>query len=135
MPFLMLAGAWWKAGVGIVLGILIALPIGQFIGARHARQQEQAARAVAIADALQRQAAITEKTYAQRLADAQRIAAARQELTDAVADLPDENPTPRDVLFACQQLRQQGTDVSNLPECQRTPGAPQAPPGPTGAVK
>jgi len=122
-----LARSWWKAGAGFVLGAVIAFPLGQCSGSQRAEEREQAARAVAITEALKTDSAAKEVAAGERLADAAAVADLKQELTDAVTEVADSAPTPSDVALGCARLRAQGTDVSDLPACGRPSGSAQAP--------
>ena len=112
---------------GLALGVVLAFPLGQCSGERRQHKLEEAQRAVAIAEALKRQNTATEKGAAQSLRDAQAVADAERKLTDAVADLPDETPSVRDVQLTCERLRNQGDDVSNIPACSGPRAADQTP--------
>lgn len=125
--FLKVLQAWWKAGVGVIIGLILAYPLGQCSGARREHRLEEAQRAVAIAEALKKDEAIKELTAAQRTADAEAVATKKQELTNELAKMPDEAPTQRDVALACGRLRQQGTDVSDLSACSGPKGSAQTP--------
>lgn len=118
--------AWWKAAAGLAVGLVLAYPLGQCSGARRQHRLEEAQKAVAVAEALKKDAAIKDLTAAQRVADAEATAAKKQELTDALADMADEVPSQRDVALACGRLRQQGVDVSDLPACGGPAGPAEA---------
>jgi hypothetical protein len=57
-----------------------------------------------------------ETASAERLNDALSNNAAREELTDALDQLPDAVPSDRRVRLACERLRRQGTPADDLPE-------------------
>ncbi|CAN5370337.1 hypothetical protein BH09PSE1_BH09PSE1_17620 [soil metagenome] len=64
----------------------------------------------------------------ERLADALSTATTKQELSNAVANLPDARPSDRRIALACERLRQQGTDTTALPACVGSPRPAQAGP-------
>ncbi|WP_404415574.1 hypothetical protein [Brevundimonas vesicularis] len=80
-----------------------------------------------------RQAVQTQKTEAkasgareiaavERLTDTLSNNAAREELNDALKDLPDAVPSDRRVRLACVRLSRQGTPAADLPERCRSVG-------------
>lgn len=120
--------SWWKGGIGFIVGAIFIFPIAQCSGEHRQKKLEAAQEAIAVATALKTDQVARYKSANERLADAQAIAEKQKELTDVVADLPDESPTTIDLALACQQLRNQGTDISDLPACRPTPSARQTNP-------
>lgn len=106
--------------------LLPAFLLGQCSGADHVRDQAKAATAVATVEALKSTSVANSQSADERVADAIAIAETKQELTDAVANLPDEVPSLRRVSLGCARLRQAGTDVSSIPACTGSTGSAQA---------
>lgn len=106
------------AAIALLAIIVVALTTVFLMGRSAERKQTEAAQAVAVAEALKTDGKAKEKAADTRLADATAVATMKEELTDAVADLPDEIPGARRVALACQRLRHQGADVSNVAACR-----------------
>lgn len=82
---------------------------------RHAEE----ARVAANARAADRNTAAVSQAADQRVTDTLNTATLKQELSDAVAQMPDAVPSPRRVALACERLRQQGARDGDLPaECR-----------------
>jgi hypothetical protein len=118
---------WWKAALGAVLMFGPAFLLGQCSGKDIEQDRQEAARAVAVVEALQNDGAAKEVAAGERLADAVAVAEMKEELTDAVQDLPDGLPSARRVALACARMRADGRDVSDLPACSGPGGGAQAP--------
>ncbi len=118
---------WWRAllGAAVVAGPCFLL--GQCAGAASEKDRQQAAAAVATVEALKTDRAAKERAADERLADAEAVADLKEELTDAVADLPDDEPSARRVALGCARLRNQGLDTSRLPACGGSAGQAKAP--------
>lgn len=114
-----------KRLVGILGIALIAVALLAYVyakGVSRERDRQEAAQAVAVAEALKLDGRAKEAAAGERLADAQQVATVKEELTDAVANLPDAVPSARRVALACERLRQQGADLSGVPACFRPGG-------------
>lgn len=96
----------------------LCLPLGYCKGESAGTARADAARAVANVEALKTDGSAKELAAVERLNDTAAIAAKREELTNAVADLPDSIPTVRRVALGCVRLRQQGTDPATIPACR-----------------
>jgi hypothetical protein len=127
---LTIARAWWKLVPGFVLGALIAFPLGQCSGDARATKRHEAANAAAQVQALTEDARAKETAAAERMNDAADVAAMKERLSDAVATLPDDVPSPRRVALGCQRLREAGTGDADLPSVCRPAGQAQARPAP-----
>lgn len=125
-----LAKSWWKAGVG---ALVVAGPVflmGQCSGADIQKDRAEAARAVATQAAIKTDLGAQAKSADERLADQAEVTNLTEELTDAVAEVPDEKPDAVAVALGCQQLRNAGRDVSGLPACSGPQGRAEARPTP-----
>lgn len=124
VPLLLPALSWLRANrkTAMVIAALVLIAgtlLFVYLRGRHdAHQKDEAARAVAIAEALKIDAKAKEKTDEVRVSDAREVAALKEELTDAVADVPDSVPDAAAVALGCQRLRNAGADVSDLPACR-----------------
>lgn len=106
---------WAFVGLVVVVGVLLFVYLkGRSDNAR----KEEAARAVAVAEAVARDAKADSRSADARLQDAVVVAALREDLTDAVAEVDDTLPDPAAVALGCQRLRNAGADVSKLPACR-----------------
>lgn len=104
-----------------VIAILIftALALGYCAVTGPGREARKVDAAVAMANSKTQatDTAAREAAADERLADALSTANTKQELTDAVSKLPDARPSDRRIALACERLRQQGTDTTNVPAC------------------
>lgn len=108
--------SWWKLGAGVILGAVLAFPLGQCSGARNQEAHEKADRAISITEALQQDTKAKEKGAAQALEDAATVADQTEKLANAVAALPDAVPSARRVRLMCEWMRNDpAADLSNLP--------------------
>lgn len=121
---------WWRAVLGAAVAAGPCLLLGYCQGADVTKNKAEASRAVAVAEALKTDGASKEVAAGERLADAKANAAMREELVNAVQDLPDGQPSARRVALGCERLRQSGRDVSDLPACSRPASGVQAGPRP-----
>lgn len=133
MTWLAIKAAWSTWRPALLGAAVVAAPcflLGQCAGAVHEKDRQEAAAAVATVEALKTDGAAKEKAAGERLADAEAVADLKEELTDAVADLPDDEPSARRVALGCARLRNQGQDTTRLPACGGSAGQAQAPTGP-----
>jgi len=133
MTWLALKAAWTTSRPALLGAVAVAAPcflLGQCAGAAREKDRQAAAAAVATVEALKTDRAAKEQAADERMADAEAVADLKEELTDAVADLPDDEPSARRVALGCARLRNQGLDTSRLPACGGSAGQAQAPAGP-----
>lgn len=107
----------WRILVGALGLIAVCLTLGYCEGKKAGKAQADAARAIANVEALKVDGAAKEKAADERVADTQQVLELKQELTDAVAEIPDTVPDGVAVTLGCQRLRAQGTDTSAIPAC------------------
>ena len=111
-------GAYWKIAAAFILGALLTAPLAYCEGKSAGAAKSKAAAAIATVEVMKVDADAKEVAAIERRDDDAEIAAKKQELTDAVADLPDALPSARRVALACQRLRQQGTDTKPIAACR-----------------
>ena len=127
LPFIM-AHKRLVAGIGVLFVVLI-IALGLYAkGRSDANKRNEAAKAIAIAEAVKLDSKAKEHAATQRLKDAEQVADLKEQLTDAVAQVPDTVPDPVAVQLGCQRLRNSGADVSKLPACSGPTGQTQASP-------
>lgn len=110
-----------SARAAIITGIAVAalcVPLSYCQGLSAGKARAKAAVAIATVEALKVDGDAKDVAAIERRNDDAAVAARKEELTDAVANLPDEMPSARRVARACVQLRQQGTDTADLPACR-----------------
>lgn len=106
---------WLIAGL---LAVAIAAGVLYAKGRSDEHKKTEAARRVAEAEAIKLD------THAKGLAGADlekhiaQIAEHKEELTNAVAQVPDTVPDAVAVRLGCERLRLQGTSTADLPACQ-----------------
>lgn len=113
-----LARAWWKAGVGAILGAALALPVGQCQGRDHARTESRAKVAEADARAIAANAALNERLAADRAADTAKITETAKGRTDAIHAGPDERTSGPQCRADRKRLLNAGAREADLPRCQ-----------------
>lgn len=84
--------------------------------------------AVAVGKAQVRGAEARETAATERGNDAATVAAQHEERNDAIHSGPDARPSAVTISRRCVQLRQQGHDLSTVPECGGRPSPPKAAP-------
>lgn len=126
LAILTFAKRWWRALVGALVMFPLAFLLGQCSGAKNERVRVDAARAIANVETMKTDGAAQAKAADERVKDTLAITEQQQELTDAVADLPDALPSARRVALACERLRQQGADTATVPACSRSANRAQA---------
>lgn len=103
------------------LAIVLMLTLGWHRSHQAAvRAKVEAAVAQETVKIVTRDAEVREKAADERLADALNNAEAREEMIDALDDLPDARPSARRLRLACERLRRQGEDP--LPAVCRSEG-------------
>ena len=118
LAILAFARANWKALVGLILGIILCWPVASCSGRADGRAQMRAALVQANIKALAAQRQAEDLASRERLADQRATASLERNLADAVANIPDAVPNARRLARACAQLRSQGLDTANLPQCR-----------------
>lgn len=103
--------------LGAALAVIALLAVVYLKGVNAERDRQEAAKAVAIVEAMKTDEKAKEKAAEVRLADAAEVAEMKEDLTNAVASLPDDVPSARRVALACARLRAQGADLSGIPAC------------------
>jgi hypothetical protein len=130
IPFIgpaLAAGGWWKALVGALVVAPAVFLLGQCSGAKNESNKTRAASAVAVSAAVTKNDAAHETSSSERAADTKVVTQLTQELTNAVASVPDTLPDPVAVRLGCERLRHNGRDTSKLPQCSGPAGGAQAP--------
>lgn len=97
--------------------IAVCLPLGYCQGVKQGTAQSQAAVAVATVEVLKVDADAKEVAAIERTKDDALVVAQKEELVNAVANLPDSLPSARRVALACERLRQQGNSLATIPAC------------------
>lgn len=116
--------AFIKANPRVVIALgaaLLVITLLLFVylkGRDDAKRQTEAAYAVAVAEAVKTDARAKELTGAARQQHAVDNAVLKKELTDAVAEVPDDVPDAVAVQLGCQRLRNAGTSVADLSACR-----------------
>jgi hypothetical protein len=114
---------WAAHKLPILLGalsLLLAAGIALYImGRGDGRAKADAERAVANVEAMKTNETANANAAEDRVADAEQVLELKEELTDAVAEIPDDVPDAVAVALGCQRLRTQGTDTSAIPACGR----------------
>lgn len=121
MNLLAIKDALIAAKSSIITGLCVAalcLPLGYCQGLSAGKAKAKAAVAVATVEVMRVDGDAKEVAAIERRNDDAAIVAQKEELTDAVADLPDEMPSTRRVALACARLRAQGTATGNLSACR-----------------
>lgn len=109
---------WWRFGVAVLAAVLLSYQVGSCRGYSSGKQAMETAIAKANERYLQQKARADEAAAAQRLADQRLTDNLERNLRDAVANIPDSVPNARRVARACAQLRSQGVNTANLPQCR-----------------
>lgn len=108
-------GGWWKAGLGLVLGAALALPVGQCQGRDAERAAGKARAAEAAAAAHKANTARVEVQAAQREADTARNLNLSKGRTDAIQAGPDGPLSGPERRLQCRRLRDIGYGPADLP--------------------
>lgn len=112
---------WAAHKLPIILGgvlLVAALALALYLqGRSDGRSKAAAARAQANVEAMKTNEAANTNAADARLADAEEVLELKEELTDAVAQIPDDVPDDVAVALGCQRLRAAGTDTSAIPAC------------------
>jgi hypothetical protein len=106
---------WLIAGLVAALGILLFV----YLKGRDDQAKREAARdAIAVAEAIKSDGKADDKAGAAATQAALERAETERKLTDAVASAPDSVPDAVVVQYGCEQLRQAGARVADLPACR-----------------
>lgn len=118
LQFFVFMRKWWRGLGGLLLGMLIAFPLGTCSGAADMKDKMQAeAKAQAAAQA-QRNAAAIEAAAQQRVQDILANEAKSTERTNAIHAGPDGRTSIAECRLNRVRLRQAGIAESKLPACQ-----------------
>jgi hypothetical protein len=101
-------------GLLLVAGLALALYLQ---GRSDGRTKADADRAIANVEAMETDAEAQANAAEARVTDAEQVLELKEELTDAVSQIPDDVPDPVAVALGCQRLRAQGTDTTAIPAC------------------
>lgn len=112
-----LFATWWRALLGAVLAAPLCFLLGQCDGKRIARAGQKAAVAQARARQAERERAADANLTATRQQQSAAIVAARKEVDDATAHIPDQAPSARQRARACLELRRQAAAGTAPPAC------------------
>jgi len=112
----------------VAVAVLFLLSLGFCAITAPGREARKVDAAVAAANGKTQtvDTAAREAAADERLADALSTATTKQELSNAVANLPDARPSNRRLALACERLRQQGTDTALVPVCGGSPRPAEA---------
>jgi hypothetical protein len=112
------------------IGLALLLPavflLGQCDGRRTERAHQDAARAAANVEAVQRNGNANEVAATERLTDQTLVDDHKKELLDAIAQAPASAPDAARVALGCQRLRDAGRNEAALPVVCRPAGKAQA---------
>lgn len=110
----------YPALIGLIATVIAVAVIALLLinhGVRKERARQEAARAVAVAEAIKSDEHADAKSTASVQRDAERIAEAREELIDAIAQAPDSLPDAASVVYGCRELQRHGISTADLPAC------------------
>lgn len=112
---------WAAHKLPIILGgvaLLLVIGITLYVtGRSDGRAKADAERAVANVEAMKTNEKANANAADDRVADAEQVLELKEELTDAVAEVPDDVPDTVAVALGCERLRRQGTDTTAIPAC------------------
>lgn len=121
MTFAGIKALWAAHKLPIILGgallILVAIGLVYWQGRSDGRLKADAERAVANVEAMKTNEGANANASEARVTDAEQVLELKEELTDAVAEIPDDVPDDVAVALGCQRLRRQGTDTTAIPAC------------------
>ena len=103
--------------IATLIGVIALVLFIYFKGRGDEAEKNEAARAVAVAEAIERDGVADGKATQTEIAAAQESADLKERLIDEVAKAPDDVPDESSVRYGCEQLRQQGVRTSDLPAC------------------
>ena len=109
---------WVRVVVVALMVAAVTWPLAYCDGKRAGKAQMQLAIEQANTRYLTQKARADALAADQRLTDQRTVTNLERELSDAVANIPDEVPTARRLARACAQLRSQGVDTAALPQCR-----------------
>lgn len=105
---------WWKLAAGMLLGALLCAPLAYCEGKKAERSHWNAKVAEIARQAAEIQRLADEvRRHAEQL-DRARIASNRQEVDNAVRDIPDQGLTDRQRARVCVELRRQNAPAEQL---------------------
>ena len=103
----------------VVLIVMGSYGIGLKIGHNHEAVIQEQIRQAAIAKAIEQNRIAQEKASEQREKDIETTQKTEQDFKNAYSKTPDDKPSNVRNALSCARLRNQGYDVSKLPECIR----------------
>ncbi len=106
-------------GVWLALGAVLLVLLVYQCGRKAERSNAEAERAVANVEAMKVNEAANTNAADSRVVDNEQVLELKEELTNAVAQIPDDVPDPVAVALGCRRLRASGTDTSAIPACGR----------------
>jgi hypothetical protein len=114
------------APVVLLLLLPAAFLLGQCHGEKAANAKNDAARAAANVETIQKDGNAKEVAANERLTDQTLNDEHKKELLDAIQSAPDSAPDASRVAFGCERLRQTGRAEASLPAVCRPQGGVQA---------
>jgi hypothetical protein len=112
---------WATHKLPIILGgLLLLFAVGLALdlqGRSDAKARAEAERAIANVEAMKTNEKANANAAEDRVKDAEQVLELKEELTDAVAQVPDDVPDPVAVALGCERLRQAGKDTAAIPAC------------------
>jgi hypothetical protein len=103
-------------GLLLIAGLALSLYL---MGRSDGRAKADAERAVANVEAMKIDQKAKDNAAQDRVTDAEQVLELKEELTDAVAEIPDDVPDAVAVQLGCQRLRNAGKDTAAIPACGR----------------
>ncbi len=113
---------WAAHKLPVILGgalLVLALAVALYIqGRSDGRAKADADRAIANVEAMKTNEKANDSAAEDRVTDAEQVLELKEELSDAVAQIPDDVPDPVAVSLGCSRLRKAGTITASLPACR-----------------
>lgn len=109
--------AWWKAGVGLILGFILCWPVASCSGRHQQAQIDRAALDRANVQALQIKAQADAVAAERRLTDTIAVSNQERAMIDAVRQGPDSAPDSASLRLGCQRLRAANPTAPPVPAC------------------
>lgn len=106
---------WVIAGVVLVVG---SLQVAYLRGRSDEAAKAEARRRIEVAEALRSTSRADAVAVDTVMAKAEARSRLKEELTDAVAQVPDDVPDPVAVRLGCERLRNVGRRIADIPACR-----------------